>query len=168
MKTLRLLPALCLLALSGCGYHLGGLRSNALKDKETFCVNMFANHTTQPMVAMQLTNALADSLQRDGSFRMAAPSDCDFRIEGTVTGIGRRSFRTSSGDSYVSSELGLVVYVSYKVIDTDTGELLMDGSTQATGSYFNDNGSVQSARDAALSYAARQAADNIVATLTIP
>ncbi len=165
LAALMLLPAL---AFSACGYRLGGLRASELKDKETFCVNMFANHTTQPMVAMQMTTALADSLQRDGAFRMAAPADCDFRIEGAVTGIGRESLRTDPDDTYVSSEIGLVVRVSYKVMDTDTGKVLMEGSTQASGSYFNDIGSVQSARDAALSYATRKAADNIVNQLTIP
>ncbi len=160
-----LLPVL---ALSGCGYHLGGLRADALKNKETFCVNMFANHSTQPMVALQMTNALADALQRDGAFRMASPADCDFRIDGAVTGIGQRSYSADPYDSYVSSELGLVINVTYRVTDTQSGKVLLSGTTQATGSYFNNAGNVQSGRDAALSYAARQAADNIVNHLTIP
>ncbi len=172
MKTPRSFLAaallLPLLALSGCGYHLGGLRATALKDKDSFCVNMFANYTTQPMVAMQMTTALADALQRDGAFRMASPSDCDFRIDGAVTSIHRESLRTDSDDTYVSAEIGLVVHVSYKVTDCDTGKVLMEGTTQATGSYFNDVGSVQSARDAALSYATRKASDKIVIDLTIP
>ncbi len=172
MNTFRTLLAAALLlpalAFSGCGYHLGGLRASALKDKDTFCVNMFANHTTQPMVSIQMTTALADSLQRDGAFRMAAPKDCDFRIDGAVTSIDRESLRTDPDDTYVSSEIGLVVHVSYKVTDSDTGKVLMEGTTEASGSYFNDIGSVQSARDAALSYATRKAADNIVNNLTIP
>ncbi len=171
MKKYQSLLGLCLLpivALSGCGYHLGGLRADVLKDKETFCINMFSNHSTQPMAAMLMTNALADALQRDGSFRMAAPANCDFRIDGAVTSIGQRSYSTSPNDSYVSSELGLTINVVYRVVDAATGKELMTGSTQASGSYFNTVGNVQSGRDAALSYAARQAADNIVDKLTIP
>ncbi len=166
-----LLPLCCAFASLlpvGCGYHLGGLRTEALKDKESFCVNMFANHTTQPRVAEQMTTALADALQRDGSFRMASPGACDFTVSGTVTRIGRRSLRTDWEDSYVSSEVGLVAHVSYVVTDTRTGEVLMKGSVSAEGSYFTDTGNTQSARDAALSYATRKAADEIVAELTIP
>ncbi len=170
MNIRSLLPA-CALALSllpGCGYHLGGLRCNALKDMDTFCVNMFANHTTQPNVAMQMTTALADNLQRDGSFRMASPSDCDFKIDGTVTRIVRDSLRTDSQDSYISSEIGLVVHVSYVVTDCRDGKELMRGSTSAQGSYFNTTGNIQTARESALSYATRKAAQNIVYQLTIP
>ncbi len=170
MKLPSLISActLGLLLFSGCGYHLGGLRCHALKNKDTFCVNMFANHTTQPNVAMQLTTALADNLQRDGSFRMASPSECDFTIDGTVTRIVRNSLGADWRDSYISSEIGLCVYVDYVVTDNSSGKVLMRGSTQAEGSYFNSSGNIQSARESALSYATRKAAENIVYQLTIP
>ncbi len=160
--------ALPLLFFSGCGYHLGGLRCDALKNKDTFCVNMFANYTTQPNVAMQMTTALADRLQRDGSFRMASPSQCDFKVDGTVTRIQRNSLSTDSDDSYISSEIGLTVYVDYVVTDCRTNKVLKHGTTNADGSYYNSMGNMQSARESALSYATRKAADNIVYQLTIP
>ncbi len=170
MKTRSLLAAcaLPLLLFTGCGYHLGGLRCAALKDKNTFCVNMFENYTTQPNVAIQMTTALADNLQRDGSFRMASPSECDFRIDGVVSRILRVSLRADSHDSYISSEIGLRVYVDYVVTDSKTGKVLRKGTTNAEGSYFNSTGNVQSARESALSYATRRAAENIVYQLTIP
>ncbi len=170
MNIRSLIPACALLLslLPGCGYHLGGLRCNALKDKETFCVNMFANYTTQPGVSMQMTTALADLLQRDGSFRMASPSECDFKVDGTVTSIGLNSLTADSRDSYISTEIGLKVNVSYVVTDGRTSKVLMRGSTTAQGSYFNTSGNVQSARESALSYATRKAAENIVYQLTIP
>ncbi len=168
IRSLLTTCALPLLLLSGCGYHLGGLRCASLKDKETFCVNMFANYTTQPNVAMQMTTALADNLQRDGSFRMASPTECDFRIDGSVSRILRDSLSTDWRDSYISKEIGLTVYVDYVVTDAKSGEVLLKGSTQAEGSYFNSSGNIQSARESALSYATRKAAENIVYRLTIP
>ncbi len=170
MKTRSLVSA-CLLPLfmfSSCGYHLGGLRCDQLKDMDTFCVNMFANHTTQPNVAMQMTTALTDSLQRDGSFRMASPSECDFVIDGVVTRIERSSLSTDVQDTYISSEIGLRVYVDFTVTNRRNGEVLLSNTASAEGSYFNQVGNVQSARAAALSYATRKAADDIVYTLTIP
>ncbi len=170
MNMRSLLPAsLCALALlSGCGYRLGGLRCGELKNMDTFCVNMFANHTTQPNVAMQMTTALTNALQRDGSFRLASPSDCDFKIDGTVKYIARESLSTDSDDTYISSEIGLTVCVSYVVTDTRTGKELLSGETSADGSYFNTTGNAQTSRSAALSYATRKAADKIVYQLTIP
>ncbi len=168
IRSLLTICTLPLLLISGCGYHLGGLRCNALKDKETFSVNMFRNYTTQPYVAVQMTTALTDNLQRDGSFRLASPSDCDFKIDGTVTRILRTSLSANSRDSYISSEIGLRVYVEYEVTDGKTGKTLKRGKTNAEGSYFNSTGNVQSARESALSYATRKAAENIVYQLTIP
>ncbi len=170
MNLRSLLPAcLCGISLlSGCGYHLGGLRCDELKDMDTFCVNMFSNYTTQPNVAMQMTTALTNALQRDGSFRMASPSECDFKVDGTVTRILRSSLTTDSDDTYVSSEIGLTVYVSYTVTDCSKNEVIVDGETSAQASYFNTEGNAQTSRAAALSYATRKAADNIVYQLTIP
>ncbi len=160
--------ALPLFLAVGCGYHLGGLRCEALKDMDTFCVNMFANHTTQPDAAMQMTTALTDFLQRDGSFRMASPTQCDFVIDGTVTRISRSALRTDSRDTYVSSEIGLTVHVDFVVTDPKTGNIITRGSSYGEGSYFNTTGNIQSARAAAISFATRRAAHKIVHNLTIP
>ncbi len=168
IRSLLTICALPLLLIPGCGYHLGGLRCEALKDKDTFCVNMFRNNTTQPNVAMQMTTALTDRLQRDGSFRLAAPSECDFRIDGTVTHIDRSSLMADTHDSYVSAEIGLRVYVDFVVTDGKTGHELFRGTADAEGSYFNSKVNAQSAREAALSYATRKAAEDIVYQLTIP
>ncbi len=168
IRTLLTAGILPLFLLGSCGYHLGGLRNDKLKDMDSFCVNMFANHTVQPEVASLMTTALGDAMQRDGSFRMAAPSQCDFTIDGAVTSISREALSTDWRDSYISREIGMTVHVSYDVKDTKTGQTILSGSTSAQGSYFNDTGNIQSARSAALSYATRQAADNIVFQLTIP
>ncbi len=128
---------------------------------------MFANHSLHTNACMLITTALTDNLQRDGSFRMASPAKCDFKIDGAVTGVGRKSYSADSRDSYISSEIGLVVYVQYRVTDQH-GKVLKSGNTRADASYFNKTGNIQSAREAALSYATRKAAENIVYTLTIP
>ncbi len=168
---IRSLIPVCLMPLfllGSCGYHLGGLRCEDLKDKDTFCVNMFANHTTQPDVAMQMTTALADSLQRDGSFRMASPTECDFVIDGAVRSISHQALITDWRDTYISKEIGLTVHVSYEVTDKKTGKTILRGTSSGRGSYFNDKGNIQTSRLSALSYATRKAAENIVYRLTIP
>lgn len=164
----RYLIILFTLLLASCGYHLGGFKSGALKKMKTYSVAMFANETTFPNVSMQLTTALTDTLQRDGTFTLASADKCDFQVTGSVRSVHETSQRTNTLDTYLSSEIGLAVYVDYKVIDRRTGKVLIQARTNASGSFFNDTGNAQTARDGALSYATRQVAEQIVNRLTLP
>lgn len=164
----RLAICCVVLVLAACGYHLGGMKNRALDGMNTFCVNMFANETLYPYVAMQMTTALTDQMQRDGAFRLAQPSSADFVVDGAVRSVKETSLRTDSSNTYLSTEIGLTVFVSYKVTDCRTGRVLVERSVTAQGSYFNDAGNMQSMRDAALSYATRKAAESIVLELTMP
>ena len=167
MKTIRLIcMGLFAIALSACGYHLGGIKPTCMKDMHTFAVEMFENNTVQPNVGMLMTTAMTNTLQSDGTYRMATRDEADFILKGTVTQIERDSLRTNPYDTYVSSEIGLTVYVDYTVVDRKTGKVLQEGDTQATGSYFNRGVNTVSAMDTALSYATRQLADNITLNLT--
>lgn len=156
------------MALASCGYHVGGLKAKAMEGMETYNVTMFENHTVFPQVSQQMTTALADALQRDGTFRMASASRSDFSLSGSVTRVDMTSLRTNPEDTYLSSEVGLTVHVSYTVTDNRTGKVIASGQVAEQGSYFNDIGNVQSARDAALSYATRKAAYSVVDRLTLP
>ncbi len=152
-------------ALTGCGYHIGGLKPKALAAMKTFNVVMMENRSLEPQAGVLMTSALTDVLQRDGTYEIAKSSSGDFRIEGCVTGISFRQERSSYTDSYLSTEIGLQLFVSYNVYNNKTGKLLTSGSTTATSTFFN-SGNVQTARTNALSYAVRRAAENIADRLT--
>lgn len=169
MKTFRVIfSGMLALLVSACGYHLGGVKPGNMKDMNTFCVEMFENNTVQPNVGMLMTTAMANTLQSDGTYRMAPRSEADFILKGTVTHIERDSLRTNTDDTYVSSEIGLIVHVDYKIVNRKTGKVLRDGSSHATGSYFNQGVNTVSAMDTALSYATRLLAENITLNLTSP
>ena len=157
-----------LLFASSCGYHLGGLKKNEMNGYNTFSVNVFANNTVYAKVSEQLTTALADQMQRDGTYRMSSPDTCDFVIEGEVTRVTASSLTPNVQDTYLSSEIGLTVHVRFTVRDNRTGRKIAGSAVQADGSYFNDSGNVQTARDSALSYATRKAAEQITLYLTTP
>lgn len=137
-----------------------------MRNMNTFCVEMFENNTVQPNVGMLMTTAMANTLQSDGTYRMAPREKADFIVKGTVAYIRRTSLRTNTDDTYVSSEIGLDVHVDYEVIERKTGRVLRKGDSSATGSYFNQGVNTVSAMDTALSYATRQVADNITLNLT--
>lgn len=152
--------------VSSCGYHLGGIKPGNMKNMNTFCVEVFENNSVQPNVGMLMTTAMGNTLQSDGTYRMAPRNEADFIVKGVVTHITRESLRTNTDDTYVSSEIGLTVHVDYQVVERKTGKILRKGDTQATGSYFNQGVNTVSAMDTALSYATRQVADNITLNLT--
>ena len=169
MKKSRVLLAGLLAALvSSCGYHLGGMKPGYMENMNTFCVEVFENNTLQPNVGMLMTTAMANELQSDGTYRMAPRNEADFILKGTVTHITRESLRTNTDDTYVSSEIGLVVNVNYQIIDRKSGKVLKENETSATGSYFNQDVNTVSAMDTALSYATRLVAENITLNLTAP
>lgn len=160
----------CMLPLftASCGYQLGGLVNGDMKDMKTFDVTMFENQTNYPLVAMQMTTALADALQSDGTFRMVAPSQSDFSVSGKVTSVSASSLTTNPDDTYLSLEIGLTVHVQYTITNRKTGKVIKTGTVSGQGSYFNTSGNAQSARESALSYATRLAADELVGVLTLP
>ena len=144
-------------ALTSCGYHLGGVRNRALAKMDSVSISM------------QLTTALGEELQRDGAYRILAPERADMTISGTVTSVTSSGLRTNSRNTYLSTEIGLTVTASYTIVQNSTGKVLLSGRASAEGSYFNDEtGNVQTARDSALSYATRQVAEKIVQNMTIP
>ena len=157
------------LVLASCGYHLGGVRNRTLANMKSASISMFANHSLYPDVAMQLTTALGEELQRDGSFRFLSSKHADITISGEITSVEARGLRTDSRNTYLSTEIGLTVMAHYFVVQNSTGKVLLSGNVSAEGSYFNDEtGNVQTARDSALSYATRQVAEKIVQRMTIP
>lgn len=169
MKPLLLLPAAALL-LSACSslYHMGGLKPASMQELNTFSVEMFANHSTQPTAGMLLTTAVTDSLQRDGTYRLASSSLADFTVSGEIMNLSRESLLTDPDDTYLSREVGVTMHVRYTVRNNRTGAVIMQREATGQGSYFTDAGNQQSAVDSALSYAARNAAEDITNDLTTP
>lgn len=149
-------------------YHMGGLKPAPMQEMNTFCVRMFENHTTQPEAGMMMTTALADAMQRDGTYRLASSSQADFILSGEVMQISRESLLTDPRDTYLSREVGISVHVRYTVRNGRTGETVLQRTVIAQGSYFSDTGNVQSAVSSALSAATRRAAENITDELTTP
>ncbi|MDO4221060.1 MAG: LPS assembly lipoprotein LptE [Akkermansia sp.] len=170
MKTLSTITMLagCLLTVS-CGYHLDGALNPKMQGVKSFAVSVFQNETMHPDAAMMVTTALTDSLEKSGTMRLASHGAADCTISGKVVSVERTSLRANPQDSTYSSEIGLTVNLVYTVTDNRTGKVLVGGRTSGIGSFFNnDLGSVQTAEQNAVSYAARQAAEDIVTDLTLP
>lgn len=171
MKRLLLVPAAAAaLLLASCAslYHMGGLKPASMQELNTYAVEMFANHSTQPSAGVLLTTALSNAMQRDGTYRLAPSAQADFSVSGEITHLSRESLLTDPHDTYLSREVGITVHVRYTVRNNRTGAVIMQREATGQGSYFTDMGNQQSAVDSALSYAARNAAEEITNDLTTP
>lgn len=169
MKRYLILLLLASVLLASCGYRVGGVLKPAMRGLKTYNVEMFANQSIFPNVAMQVTTAVADTLQRDGSFSPAPADKSDFTVRGTVMSVSGVGLRTNAGDTYLSSEVGLIVHVQFVIVNNRTGRVIINKAVNGEGSYFNESiGNAQTARESALSYATRRAAELLVQSITIP
>lgn len=167
LKTLSILCAASasILSFASCGYHAGGYKPTALANMETFSVSMMANYSLEPKAAVLISSAVADTLQRDGTYRLTSRGKSDFRIEGEISNISYSSLRTNKDDTYISDEISMNVTVNYRVIGNAGNRTLLQNSIIVSSPYYN-TGNVQTARTNALSYAAQQIGQKITDTLT--
>lgn len=166
MKIFRALAAAAVVAaLSSCGYHLGGMKAPAMENMNTFCVEMFANETELPSAGILMTTAMANTLQSDGTYRMAPRKDADFVVKGNVRKIARSSMITNTEDTYISTQIGVRVEVDYQIVDMKNGRVLVSSQASEEGNFFNEVGSTESAFESAISYATRRIADEITTNL---
>lgn len=166
MKVFRALAAAVAVAtLASCGYHLGGMKAPAMENMNTFCVDVFANETVHPNAGMLMTTAMANTLQSDGTFRMAPRKDADFVVKGSVRKIERESMITNTEDTYISTQIGVRVEVDYQIVDMKSGRVLISARESEDGNFFNEVGNTESALEAAISYATRRIADEISTSL---
>lgn len=168
-KGVLLLMTLCSVApvatLNSCGYRLGGLKAKNMENMSSFSVRMFENNSLEVQAGILVTNAVTDLVQRDGTYKLASPATADFRIEGTITDISFSSLQVDSENTYVSTELALNLAVEYRIIESKTNKVLFAKTSQTAASFYNEVTNIQTARDNALSYAARKMAEDLVLSI---
>lgn len=155
-----------LLCLSSCGYHLHGLKAAKMEHLDTFSVRMFENNSLEIQAGILVTNAVTDMVQRDGTYKLVSPGEADFRIEGTILNVFYESLQINSSNTYVSTELDLVLLVEYRIVETKTNKILRRRTVRKDASFYNEITNTQTARDNALSYAARKLAEDIALNIS--
>ncbi len=160
MKTF-LLSILLATGLSSCGYNLGFSKPAPLQHAETVTVEMFENNSLEHLAGILVTNAVADTMQRDGTFKLASSGAADICIRGTISEVQFSSVRPNPENTYISSEIDLTLFVNYQVVDNRTGKTIYQGRLKNASTFFNESGNVQAARESALGYAAQKTAEDL-------
>lgn len=81
-RAAQALAVLALVALSGCGYTVGGTLPAHIR---TVAVPVFANRTTEPAVEGLLTRAVVEAFSTNGRLRVVSVADADAILEGEIT-----------------------------------------------------------------------------------
>ena len=86
------------LLLGGCaGYTLGPSNGLAAGDKK-IQITPFLNHTYQPRLGDDVTTALREDIQRDGTYRLATHGDADIIVSGELVRYTRHELNFGSND----------------------------------------------------------------------
>ena len=133
-----------LLALSGCGYHLGEIKPTPMRRVTTIAVPAFKNKTLLPRLEAQTADAVAKQFQQDGTYRIESSDRADAIVEGTIVSVERQPMRVFSNNVLQTSEFELTVTVRYRVIDRVTGAVLMEGTAVGVTPFFTESDRVNS------------------------
>src|ERR1017187_10442324 len=121
-----LLPALAAVFLSGCaGYHLGTV-NGVVAGEKTVQVKPFNNQTLQPRLGDDVTQALRERLQTDGTYRLATSEEGDLVVSGVIRSYQRVGLGNLNRDSSTMQNYRVDVVAHVTVNDRVTRKLLLD------------------------------------------
>lgn len=116
--------------LFGCaGYHAGPVTKTSF---HSIAVPMFRNETLRPQLEAQISNAIIQRLQQDGSLQIESRSRADVVLIGTVERYDRIALRSLRSDIGIPREFRISITVRVEATDRRTGETVLK-STEVEG-----------------------------------
>jgi len=114
----------CLLLVSllaGCaGYQLGPTNGLTAGDKR-IQITPFLNHTLEPRLGDAVTTALRQSIQRDGTYRLATRGDADVIVTGVLTKYVRHELNFVPRDVLTVQDYRVSVTAQITARDVNSG-----------------------------------------------
>lgn len=164
----RVLPAalglaLCLTACTG--YQVGGNKPTHLAAIQTIHLATVRNDTQFPRAAAHATNAIAEAIVQDGTYRLGAPDQADASLQATLSTISYGQVRSTRNDSLRPEELEMTVHFEWSLVAADDPlHILEKGRSSGTTRFFVDP-NLQTARQTAIPDALKRAAESLVGRL---
>jgi hypothetical protein len=114
----------CLTAISllaGCaGYKLGPT-NGAIAGEKKIQISPFLNHTMEPRLGDAVTTALRESIQRDGTYRLATHGDADIIVTGVLSKYIRHELNFEPHDVLTVEDYRVSVTAQITARDVTTG-----------------------------------------------
>jgi hypothetical protein len=122
----KFLPCLAALVLAGCGgYHLGPVNGQTAGAR-TVQIQPFNNQTLQPRLNDDLTQALREQFQKDGTFSLATSNPGDLEISGVIRNYNREGLGYLNADSSTTQNYRVAAIVHVIVRDRASGKIVLD------------------------------------------
>jgi hypothetical protein len=164
MRLVILILLSCLVP-SCAGYRFGGHKPDHLVGIRSIAVPLARSRVVFPRVEAITTNTAVDALVRDGTYRLARPSEGDATLVLILEELNYRQVRSSTVDVLRSEELQLEVVVSFQLRDASRpGTILEEGKGRGHSRLFVDD-NLQTARANALPDALERASLSIIARI---
>jgi Lipopolysaccharide-assembly len=116
------LTLVCLFAFGCAGYHVGPVTK---RNFNSIAVPVFRNTTLRPQIEAQISNAIIQRLQQDGSLRIESEPRADVVLKGSITKYNRQALRSLRTDTGVPREYELTITVRVEATDRRTGETVL-------------------------------------------
>ena len=149
--------------LLGCaGYHVGPVTKTSFR---SIAVPMFRNETLRPQLEAQISNAIIQRLQQDGSLQIESQPRADVVLIGTISRYDRVALRSLRSDTGVPREYRLSITVRVEARDRRTGETVLKPTEVEGTSDVLIGEDQQSAEDQALPLLADDIAKRVAGLL---
>jgi len=160
---LWLIPMAAVL-LSGCtqmGYNLGSMLPPEVK---TVHVPTVLNNTEEPTVEIEVTRAVIEALQLDGSLKIASRRDADSVLTIVLTDyrIVPVAFRRTGVSSTTTQEYRIFLTASMVLIRTSDGSVVAESPRVRGDAIFEFQGDLTSSKRVGLPFAADDLSKDIV------
>lgn len=123
-----LLPAVCLLSFSACGYHVAGTGDRLPPDVKTIAVPIFTNQSPRFRIEQMVSEAVTREFIERTSYRITAnPREADAVLRGTIKDVrsGVVTFDLNTGRA---TTLQIQVTADVKLVDTHSKKVLFSNS----------------------------------------
>ncbi len=125
MRHIFFLAMSCIL-LSGCaGYRLGST-GGFVAGARSIEIAAFPNQTQEPRLTEELSTALRQQIQRDGTLLLETRDRGDIVLEGAITQYIREGLTLQPRDILTIRDFEIQILASVKAQDRGTGEVLLD------------------------------------------
>lgn len=163
---LLLLPAIAWLITGCAGYKIGPVQPSYMEGIRSIAVPSFRNETLEPRLEVLVAGTVIKQIQQDGTYSVTSADRADAILEGKIIRITRRPSRSVRGNVLATSEFELNVFLEYKVLRRDTGELLDRRAVKGMTSFFVTGGDVQQDERQAFPLAIEDAAVRLVSQIS--
>jgi Lipopolysaccharide-assembly len=155
-----LLGVTVILGLTHCaGYTIGDQKPQALAKVKRLYVPVFVNQTLEPRLGALVTQAVVKQLQMGSDYVISDEASADAVLKGTVGNINRSQFRSDPNNVLKTSQLLLILGVSYEIMDLQSQKKLFVDQVSADSPVILDLNlqisETQALEDAAQRIAAR-------------